>query len=482
MTTETIALLIGIDVGTSGVRAVAADPSGSVVADAEQALCSHREDAEALHEQNPADWWAAVCASTRKIMGTLAATHPRIDLAGIAVTSTSGSLVVTDAHGEPLRPAILYDDGRGSIIAQKLNRQVKPGSASLNPSYSLVKAAWIQQQEPTVWDRTCHLLHPADWLVGKLTGEFGVSDYSNALKLGYEPEERKWSEAVNLANVPSEWLPVVVRPGQQVGILSPRASSQTGLVAGIPVLAGATDGMASLIACGAYQPCHANTTLGTTLVWKVLAKTKPGLAPGIYCHLHPSALWAPGAASNTGPGSLRPNDPGLTPSEMDRLAVPHLPTTVVCYLLPSQGERFPFVNALAKSFLEGEAHGPGEWYAAQLQSLSFVERWGYEVLEKCGVEVGEVVYSAGGAARSPILSKLRAEVLNRAVVRCRYPTSAFGAAILAASDTIYRRDIQQAIRTMTSPSETATPSGDFKEQFTEIYGLFRQACARRGYS
>ena len=246
-------------------------------------------------------------------------------------------------------------------------------------------------------------------------------------------------------------------------------------------MAGATDGIASLIASGACQPGDANTTLGTTIVWKALATNRPRITGGIYCHLHPSGLWAPGAASNTGMGSLRVRQPGVSAAEMDQLAAAHLPSPIVCYLLAGRGERFPFLNAQAETFLEGDTHEPAEQHAAELQSIGFAERWGYEVLAGCGVEVGEKVFSTGAAAASGVLSQLRSDILKRVVVRAQHATAAFGAAILAASGTIYAGDVTGTIQTMTKFAESFQPSPTAAKRYDEIYAQFRQACTRRGY-
>jgi sugar (pentulose or hexulose) kinase len=401
--------------------------------------------------------------------------------AGIEVTSTSGSLVLADAHGEPVRPAILYDDGRATAVANEFNRRLPAGQAQINASFSLAKALWVRQEEPPLWERASYLLHPADWLTGKLTGQWGVGDYSNALKLGYDQEKTEWNAAVGLADIPASMLPRIVAPGDQVGVVSARASEETGLTAGTPVLAGATDGLASLIGSGASQAGHANTTLGTTLVWKVLTPTKPRLGPGMYCHYLPSNLWAPGAASNTGPGSLQFDEQGASPAEMDRSAAAHLPTSVQCYLLGERGERFPFLNPWAKSFFEGSPASPSDGYAAQLQSLACVERWGYERLEACGVTVGREVFSAGSAAASPVLSQLRANVLGRTVVRGANPTASFGAAILAAGTVLFGGDLTAAIRSMTRIVESYAPQPEALEKFEKAYQLFRAACTRHGY-
>lgn len=473
--------VLGIDVGTGGARALAATAQGDVLAEAQIAIADSLADGT-RHEQNPQEWWRAACSAVKDVLEKLAGAGSRGAIVGVAVTSTSGSLVLADSEGNPARPAILYDDSRGAAEADELNRRLPQDAAQFNSSFSLIKAAWVRREESAIWDRTRFLLHPADWLTGKLTGQFGIADDSNALKLGYDSEIATWGQAVALAGILAEKLPRVVRPGTPVGAVSKQAGQESGLPPGTPVLAGATDGMASLMASGACGPGDANTTLGTTLVWKVLSEAKPLLTEGMYCHRHPCGLWAPGAASNSGPGSLLRDAPSSAPEEMDRLAAEHLPSPTLCYLLRSKGERFPFLNPKAESFFEGRAASAGESRAAQLQSLAFVERWGYERLEECGVVVGEQIFSTGSAAASAVLSQLRANVLKREIIQCRHPSSAFGAAILAASPTLFADDLQSAIQGMTHVSASCSPDRTATVRYDSLYAAFRAACARRGYA
>ena len=483
MANETECALLGIDVGTSGTRAVAVSPSGKLLAEAEEPIRHDHRAAGGIHEQDPDEWWQAVCSVVQRIVRNLKEQPGKAELRGVAVTSTSGTLVVADAQGHPLRPAILYDDGRGVEIAEKLNRQGGSQSVRLGPSFSLVKAAWVKRHERALWERARFLLSPADWLCGKLTGEFGISDFTNALKLGYDPERASWIESVRAAGLPADRLPVVRRPGQPIALVSNAAAAETGLPPGMQVLAGATDGMASVVASGAGACGDANTTLGTTLVWKVLHNGKPAAHSGVYFHLHPGGLWVPGAASNTGLGSIRRPDALLenSPAEMDRRAASYLPTPVVCYMLSGEGERFPFAHPKATSFVDGSPRDAAESYAAQLQSMAFVERWGYEILESCGIKVGGKVFSTGAAAGSPVLSQLRANVLGKTILLPRYPTAAFGAAILAATGTVFAGDVIRAIQSMSAILETYFPSAEFVPAFDAIYNSFRDACARRGY-
>jgi len=473
-------IVIGVDVGTSGVRALAATAQGEVLAEARAPLVDLPTPAPA-HEQDAHTWWRAVCQTLCELRESLKSGQSWNAITGIAVTSTSGSLLLANSDGEPVRPAMLYDDGRAAAVADELNARLPAGEAKINASFSLAKALWVRRHEPAVWERARYILHPADWLAARLAGEWGFSDYSDALKLGYDQEKNHWSAAVALANIPSAMLPRVLAPGEQVGTICADAAIATGLTARVPVLAGATDGLASLIGSGANQPGHANTTLGTTLVWKVLSPAKPRLGLGMYCHYLPSKLWAPGAASNTGPGSIQLDEPGIDPEEMDRRAVAHLPTSIQCYPLAGRGERFPFLNPQARAFWEGTPASLDERHAAQLQALACVERWGYERLADCGVAVGSEVFSAGSAAASPVLSQLRANVLNRTVVRCANPTAAFGVAILAASTTLFGGDLTAAIRSMTRVVKTHSPEPARMEAFETAYQHFRAACARHSY-
>jgi sugar (pentulose or hexulose) kinase len=481
MTPSSPPIVLGVDVGTSGVRSLAVTAEGDVLAEARAAL-SDLPAAGSAHEQDANAWWRAVCKTLKELRKSLEAGSSCPRPAGVAVTSTSGSLVLADSQGDPVRPAMLYDDGRSAAVANEFNRRLSAGQVPINASFSLAKTLWVRQEEPSIWERASYILHPADWLTAKLTGQWGVGDYSNALKLGYDQEKSEWNAAVGLADLPASMLPRIVAPGHRVGVVSAPASEETGLTAGVPVLAGASDGLASLIGSGASNTGHANTTLGTTLVWKVLAPTKPRLGTGMYCHYLPSNLWAPGAASNTGPGSLQLDEQGVTPAEWDQRAAAHLPTSIQCYLLGARGERFPFHNPQAETFFEGPPASSSERYGAQLQSLACVERWGYERLEACGVTVGSEVFSAGGAAASAVLSRIRANLLNRTVVRCANPTASFGAAILAAGTTLFGGDLTAAIRSMNRISESYPPKPEAVEKFDKAYHLFRAACLRHGFA
>ncbi len=473
------AVFVGIDVGTSGVRVVCVDASGNVLLKVSRTLEPRRLARGGIHEQKPEGWWRAVCQCTQQIVEKLTRVEPRATVKGVAVTSTSGTLLCTDSAGKPLRPAILYDDTRAASVVELLNS--RKGTIRWNASHSLAKALWVRKKEPAVWEQTKRLLHPTDWLTGRLCDGYGFADFTNALKLGYECESNRWSEVISAARIPQEFLPAIVKPGSIVGKLTAKSAEATGLPRETSVVAGATDGMAGLIASGAHAPSHANTTLGTTIVWKVIAGRRPPANQGIYTHQHPAGYWVPGAAGNTGPGSIAVAEAGRSKKELDRAAASFLPSELICYPLAGTGERFPFLNPNATAFVAGRPGNHIEWHAAQLQALGFVERWGYEILGKIGVEVGETLFSTGEAARSRVLSQTRADILNRTVARCKEPSAAFGAAILAAAGT-YIGDVRESIRLMTKVEESLAPQPAKTERYDTIYGRFREACQDRGYA
>jgi D-ribulokinase len=478
----TLRTFVGLDVGTSGARAVVMDAEGSLRAVAERTLPATPAESSSIHEQDPECWWDLVCTAVREVLARLTAEAASqiFEVRGVCVTSTSGSLVLADREGRAVRPAIMYDDARSREQAEQLNIQFEGGSARWNCSHSLCKALWVREQEVHAWSRVRYILSPADWLMGRLCNTYGVADYSNALKLGYDVEARAWAPAVLSCGIAADLLPAIAIPGTRVGKISPEAAAQTQLPASCYVIAGVTDGIAGLVASGARKPGDSSTTLGTTLVWKALSNTKPVCARGVYAHRHPLGLWAPGAASNTGPGAIMKQcDADIR--TLDENAAQHLPIPIACYLVAGRGERFPFLNHSAATFFSPPPADSAQAHAAQLQALALTEKWGYELIEAAGVALSGPVYSAGSAARSQVLSQLRASVLDKPVVLCRNASAAFGAAILAASSEQFGGDLSEAIRCATNVERVVEPERHLVSRYEDLYLRFRQECQSRGY-
>jgi sugar (pentulose or hexulose) kinase len=480
-------LLIGLDLGTGGVRAMAVTSSGEVAAEAAVAFDPALLAAQPGRHEQPADaWWQATCRATAMLVDRLrAAGHRPEQLAAMAVDGTSGTVVPLDAGGQPLRPAMMYNDPRATAEADRLNALAGDFCRKLGyrfgSSFALAKILWLQGNEPECFRRTKVFVHQADYVVGQLSGVPPRTDYSNALKTGYDLVGDEWPRWIEQLPGVRERLPAVVAPGTPIGTVTSGSSAQTGLPAGMPVVAGATDGVAAFLASGASRPGDYNTSLGTTLIFKGISRRICRHPQGlIYCHKLPGGLWLPGAASNTGGEWIGVMFPGWDPAAMDAAAASHLPSLVPVYPLTRIGERFPFLCPTARGFFAEEPAAPAARYAAALQGVAFLERLAYDVLDEAAGTVGGEVYSTGGGSRSEVWLRCRANATGRTIHRPACAESAFGAAVLAASGTVYG-GLPEAIGRMVHLAQTFLPDPGLVSRYETLYRRFCGELVKRGY-
>ena len=291
------ALFLGIDVGTSGVRACAIDGAERVVGAASVPLPPPRQDDNAI-DQEPGYWWRATCEAVQ----ALGRSVDLKDVWRIAVDGTSGTLLLTDAAGRPCSPGLMYNDARATAEAARIKAVAPAESGAHGPSAALAKLLYLLGT--SIRTQAHRALHQADWIAGRLANRFGTSDENNALKLGYDPVTRTWPAWLDALQVPRTLLPEVMVPGATIGSIDPAVAATLGLPETAIICAGTTDGVASFIATRAAAPGDAVTSLGTTLVLKLLSD-KPIFAPaqGVYSH-RLGDRWLAGGASNTGGGAL----------------------------------------------------------------------------------------------------------------------------------------------------------------------------------
>jgi sugar (pentulose or hexulose) kinase len=280
-------------------------------------------------------------------------------------------------------------------------------------------------------------------------------------------------------------LPTVVPGGTTLGVIDAGFARDTGLPADCRVVAGMTDGTAAAVASGAAVIGEANTTIGTTLVWKIVA-ARPVVDPEgrLYCHRHPGGAFLPGGAGNAGGEGIafQVVPPGAAPgAALDRLAdelKSGPPSGLVAYPLPRPGERFPFVDPGFAGFADPRACTPEERYRAALEGLACIERWGFEVAAELGAPVDGPVWTTGVGARHAAWMQLRADFLGRPVCRAAHPESGFGAALVAAMNLWHDGDWTAASR-MVGVDLACRPDPAHRAQCDEQYHAFRAACAAR---
>lgn len=430
---------VGLDIGTSGVRALAIDADGQIQGRVAVDLPAPLREGQRV-EQAPALWWD-------KVLEVLHGIRARItgELAAIAVAGTSGSVLLADASGQPLSPGLLYNDARATLEAAQIADIAPPASGAHGATSSLSKALWLLTHQALA--RPTYILHQADWIMGRLCGRFGLSDENNALKLGYDPITRGWPGWLTRLGLDMKLMPQILPPGSAIGSLELKLAVELKLEPAPRVVTGTTDSVASLLATGVTQPGDAVTALGSTLALKVISLS-PVFAPsyGIYSH-RLGNLWLAGGASNTGGAVLRAF---FSQAELDALT-PGLradaPTGLDYYPLITPGERFPVNDSHLAPRLTPQPDDPVCFLQGLLEGMAAIERRGYERLHELGAPYPKRVFSTGGGARNSAWTMIRQRALGVAVHGATHHEAAYGAACLAR---------QGALR---GPDPRVTPDG-----------------------
>ena len=418
---------VGVDLGTSGCRAVAIDAGGAEVARAALPLPPPAHPFPGGSEQSPECWWTAVAGVLKEIGAILASAAYVVD--AIAVDGTSSTLLLADSDGRPRSPALMYDDSRSRSALPLIARHADPDSAVHSAYSSLAKAVHLKETlRPSAGDQ---LLHQSDWVMGRLRGRFGVSDENNCLKLGFDQGLRRWPRWIDRLGFDRALFPEVVPAGTVVGTLDPSLAGELGLPPGARVVAGTTDSTAAVLASGIAEAGEACTVLGSTLVLKCLSETPLFDARyGIYSH-RVGDRWLVGGASNSGCAVL---DTFFTVDEMVSLSSgidPERSTGLQCYPLSRRGERFPISDPDLEPCLPPCADQPARFLQALMEGIARIERQGYALLARKGAPAVRSVTTLGGGARNPVWTRIRERVLGVPVSALPQREAAYGTALLA---------------------------------------------------
>lgn len=416
-------LYAGIDFGTSGARIAVIDADRHLLVEFSQRfgtttnwICTWREVLFALVQQIP----PAI----------------RQEIGAIAINGTSSTVLLCDAKGTPVTTPLLYNDASGAAELENLSKFFAqaalvnaPGKDTvLSATSSLIKLLWWKQQP--VFSQARYLMHQADWLGFLLHGRLGISDYHNSLKLGYDVQQLcypKWMEELGILPL----LPEVVSPGRAIAPVLPAIATQLGLSTSCLVCTGTTDSIAAFLASGASSPGEAVTSLGSTLVLKLLSTTPVENGQyGIYSH-RLGDLWLVGGASNTGGAVLQQF---FTPLELEQLS------TQICieqasdldyYPLTQPGERFPINDPQLSPRLEPRPQDNVGFLHGLLESMARIEARGYQLLQTLGASPLSHVYTAGGGAKNATWTAIRARQLGVPVTPSTHTEAAYGTALLA---------------------------------------------------
>ncbi|MGQ9866107.1 MAG: FGGY-family carbohydrate kinase [Pseudanabaenaceae cyanobacterium] len=414
-----MACFIGIDFGTSGVRAAAVDEAYQL-----QALsrCDY-----ALHD--PQTWQPAL---TEVLAGLPLAI--RQQARALTVDATSSTLVFSDGQGRIVSGPLLYNDSCGAAALSQIEAVAPQGHVVAAATSSLAKLLWAVDRDRAGLTDT-YLLHQADWLGFCLHGRLGFSDYHNALKLGYDVERLRYPDWFRDLSLPVH-LPTVQAPGTPLGPVLP-VWYDLGFPPGCTVCAGTTDSNAAFLAStGTPTPTvgTAVTSLGSTMVLKLLSDRPVNDSRyGVYSHrleARGQPLWLVSGASNTGGAVLRQF---FGDEELQALSAqidPEVESPFSYYPLLSPGERFPVNDPQLVPRLSPRPEEPAAFLQGLLESMARIEAKGYALLQVLGAARVQQIYTTGGGATNTAWTKIRSRILGMVPQSPVCTEAAYGCALL----------------------------------------------------
>ena len=485
--------LLGIDVGTGGTRAVLLDEAGRVLC---AATAEHAEMASpelGWAEQDPRDWWRATCVAVAECLTAAGATGA--DVSAVGLSGQMHGLVLLDAAGEVLRPALIWCDQRTEEDCRAITERV--GAKRLielvaNPAltgFTLPKIWWVRAHEPEIWSRVRSIMLPKDYVRFRLTGERAtdVADASGTLL--FDVVNRRWSaEMLKASGLKAEILPEVFESPETSGRVSKEGAAASGLREGTPVVAGAGDQAAGAVGMGIVRAGVVSATIGTSGV--VFAATdRPALDPHgrlhTFCHAIPGRWHVMGVTQAAGL-SLRwfrdqfgsgKND-GRDP--YDRLsdeASSIAPGAEGLFWAPYlMGERTPHLDPNVRAALVGlsPSHTRAHIIRAIQEGVAFSLKDTFSIFDEMKVPVTKIRLGGGGA-RSKLWRQIQADVYGHEVELAEAEEgAAYGAAILAAVGARHWNSVDEACDAVVRVQSRVAPNTEASRLMQENYSIYRR--------
>ncbi|MDE2774576.1 MAG: xylulokinase [Chloroflexota bacterium] len=478
--------LMGLDISTTGAKALIIDESGAVIASANtpQPISQPKP---LWSEQNPADWWDGISASIRQALAESGLRGG--DISAIGLTGQMHGLVLLDGNGKALRPSILWNDQRTQAQCDYMTKVI--GADRLleltgNPAvtgFTAPKILWVRDNEPDVYAKAAQVLLPKDYIRYKLTDVYATDLAGAAGTSLLNVAERAWSADVLAAlEIPAEWLPPVHEGTQITSTISAAGAAATGLAAGTPVVGGGGDQAAGAIGMGCVRPEVIGVTVGTSgVVFAPLSHYayEPEGRLHAFCHAVPETWHFMGVMLSAA-GSLQWYKDTFAPDfDFDSLlseaaAIP-AGSEGLFFLPYLTGERSPHPDPLARGAFIGmtSRHSRGHMTRAVLEGVAFGLKDSFTLIDQAGLPEQFEVRISGGGAKSPIWQGIIADVLAAPLVNINTTEGgALGAAILASVGADVFDDAASACEAMIQTGETVAVGGD-AETYAERYEIYQ---------
>ena len=488
--------LLGLDIGTGGVKALLVDAKGKVIASVTTEI-GMNVPRPLWAEQDPEDWWRAAKASIRSVISKSGVNSRAIK--GIGLSGQMHSLVLLDTSFRVLRPSILWCDNRVTKERRWIEERV--GLENLkdlvaNPpleGFTLPKIIWVRNNEPDIYKKIHKLCLPKDYIRFRLTGELmmEVSDSSGTIM--FDVRNRKWSaELLSLVDVPLSFLPDVKESIDICGTIIPGPADETGLAPGTPVVGGGADNPCGAVGNGIVREGRVSASIGTSGVIFAhtdTVKIDPGMRVHTFCHTAPYKWYIMGVVLTAG-GAFRwlrdelaaeeireAKEARVDPYEiLTREAQKAPPGSEGLFFLPYlSGERTPHQDGQARGSWVGLTLGHHRPHLVRsvMEGITFALRDSIEIMRELGTDVRQV-RSTGGGGKSLFWRQMLADVFNTEVVTVNSGEGpAFGAAILAGVGVGLYRSVEDASDDLIQVVSSTQPNKENTGRYEDCYGVFR---------
>ena len=483
-------LFLGLDIGTSGVKAILVASNGDVAAAVTTPLTLSTPH-PGWAEQHPDDWWDATTRSVRDVL----ARAPDARVAAVGISGQMHSSVFLDRSGAVVRPALLWCDGRTTDECAEITRRAG-GEERLrdwvrNPAlegFTLPKVLWLRTHEPEAYGRVATVLLAKDFIRYRLTGTLASEPSDASGTLMFDPAGLRWSdEILRATDVPRALLPDVGGSSEVLGTLTAEAARRTGLAEGTPVVGGGADNACGAAGVGVITPGEAVASWGTS--GTVLAPTAqpfvdPGLRAHTFCHVVPGIWYVMGVVLSAGGAFAWYREqlarelvgtPGADATLNAEAASVPPGADGVTFLPYLQGERTPHRDAAARGAFLGLslAHTRAHLTRAVLEGICFALRDSLSILQELGLSPNHLLLTGGGA-KSAFIRRLQADVYGVPVSTVnREEGPAYGAALLAAVGAGVFPDLTSAARATLTRGPSERPDSQTHRAYQPAYDRFR---------
>lgn len=478
---------LGIDVSTTGSKALLIDTAGSVIAVASSphTLSTPKP---LWSEQDPEEWWQATAQSIRSVLQ--ANTIKPGAIKSIGLTGQMHGLVLLGESGVVLRPAILWNDQRTQAQCDEIHRLIGRerliqicGNIALT-GFTAPKILWVAQNEPEIYTQARHVLLPKDYIRYRLTGEYAMDKADGSGTILFNLKARGWSsELLSALNIPESWMPPTFEGTEFTGVVNDSAAAETGLLAGTPVVAGGGDQSAQAVGVGSVEPGIIGLSVGTSGV--VFATTPSALIEPqgrlhAFCHAVPG-MWHFMGVMLSAAGSLQWFRDTLAPGEdFDTLMKEAETVPAGCeglqFLPYLSGERTPHPDPNARGAFIGLTlrHHRSSLTRSVLEGVAFGLKDGFMLIQEAGLPSFTQIRASGGGTKSALWRQILASVLNYELVTVNTSEgAAFGAALLAGVGAGAWSDVLSACHQTIRVTARTLPNPQDVEVYQHSYSLYR---------